>query len=121
MIDLNDITIANYCHVADNAKSNELGWLWHRRLGHASFHLIDKLIKYNLIVEILSISFEENKICNACQLGKQMKKSFRLKNVASTSRPLELLHLDLFGPTRTTSLGGSKYGLIVLDDFSRFT
>ena len=36
MIDLNDITIANHCLVADNAKSNELGWLWNRRLGYAS-------------------------------------------------------------------------------------
>ena len=50
-----------------------------------------------------------------------MKKSFRLKNVVSTSRLLELLHLDLFRPTRTTSLGGRKYVLIVVDDFSRFT
>ena len=53
MIDLNDITIANHCLIADNAKSIELGWLCHRRLGHASFYLIDKLIKKDLIVGIL--------------------------------------------------------------------
>ena len=52
MIDLNDITIINHCFVADNAKSNELGWLWHRRLRHARFYLIDKLIKNDLIVGI---------------------------------------------------------------------
>ena len=50
-----------------------------------------------------------------------MRKSFKSKNVISTSRPLELLHLNLFGPTRTTSLEGSKYGLVVVDDFSKFT
>ena len=50
-----------------------------------------------------------------------MRKSFKSKNIVSTSRPLELLHLDLFGPTRITSLGGSKYRLVVVDDFSRFT
>ena len=27
MIDLNDITVVNHCLVADNAKSNKLGWL----------------------------------------------------------------------------------------------
>ena len=43
------------------------------------------------------------------------------RNVVSTTKPLELLHLDLFGPTRITSLGGKKYGLIIVDDFSRFT
>ena len=70
MIDLNDITIANHCLVADNAKSNELDWSWHRRLGHASFYLMDKLIKKDLIVGIPYITFNEDKICNACQLRK---------------------------------------------------
>ena len=63
----------------------------------------------------------KDKICNACQLKKQTRRFFKSKNVVSTSTPLELLHLDLFGPTRTTSLGGSKYGLVVVDDFSKFT
>ena len=70
MIDLNDITIANHCLVADNAKSIELDWLWHRRLGHASFYLTDKLIKKNLVFEISHISFNEDKIYDACQLKK---------------------------------------------------
>ena len=30
------------------------------------------------------------------------------------------MYLNLFGPTRTTSLEGRKYGLVVVDDFSRF-
>ena len=67
------------------------------------------------------ISFNKDKICNVCQLEKQTRKSFRSKNVASISRLLELLHLDLFGPTRIICLGSKKYGLVVIDDFSRFT
>jgi transposase InsO family protein len=43
------------------------------------------------------------------------------KNVMTTSRPLELLHMDLFGPVTYLSIGGSKYGLVTVDDFSRFT
>ena len=39
----------------------------------------------------------------------------------STSRPLELLHIDLFDPSRTMSLGGNYYGLVIVDDYSRFT
>jgi hypothetical protein len=39
----------------------------------------------------------------------------------TTSRPLELLHMDLFRPVAYLSIGGSKYGLVVDDDFSRFT
>jgi transposase InsO family protein len=39
----------------------------------------------------------------------------------TTSRPLELLHMDLFGPVAYLSIGGSKYGLVIVDDFSCFT
>jgi len=41
--------------------------------------------------------------------------------VVSTSRRLELLHIDLFGPSRTVSLGVNYYGLVVVDDYSLFT
>jgi hypothetical protein len=44
-----------------------------------------------------------------------------IANVMTTSRPLELLHMDLFGPVAYLSIGGSKYGLVIVDDFSRFT
>jgi hypothetical protein len=43
------------------------------------------------------------------------------KNMMTTSRPLELLHMDLFGPIAYLSIRGSKYGLVIVDDFSRFT
>jgi hypothetical protein len=35
----------------------------------------------------------------------------------TTSRPLELLHMDLFGPVAYLNIGGSKYGLVIVDDF----
>ena len=38
-----------------------------------------------------------------------------------TSRPLKLLHINLMGPTRVQSLGGKKYILVVVDDFTRYT
>jgi len=41
--------------------------------------------------------------------------------MVSTSRPLELLHMDLFGPSRTMSLGGNYYSLVVVDDYSNLT
>ena len=50
-------------------------------------------------------------------MGKQIKN----KNFISTSRPLELLHLDLFGPSRTPSLRGKSYTYVIVDDFSRYT
>ena len=38
-----------------------------------------------------------------------------------TSRLQELLHIDLMGPARVQSLGGKKYILMVVDDFTRYT
>jgi transposase InsO family protein len=43
------------------------------------------------------------------------------KNVMTTERSLELLHIDLFSPIPFISIDGSKYCLVILDDYSRFT
>ena len=60
-------------------------------------------------------------MCSACQAGKQVGAPYPPKNILSTSRPLKLLHMDLFGPIAYISIGGNKYGLVIVDDFSRFT
>jgi len=52
---------------------------------------------------------------------KIVKTSFKSKGIVSTSRPLELLHIDLFGPVSTASIYGSKYGLVIVDDYSRWS
>ena len=44
-----------------------------------------------------------------------------MKNIMTTRRPLELFHMDLFGPNSYKSLGGNSFALVVVDDFSRFT
>ena len=59
--------------------------------------LLSKLSKLNLVKGLLVTKFVKDKICDACQLGKQTKSSFKKKKFISTSRPLELLHMDLFG------------------------
>jgi hypothetical protein len=39
----------------------------------------------------------------------------------TTIRPLEMLHMDLFGPVAYISIGGNKYVLIIVDNYSCFT
>jgi hypothetical protein len=39
----------------------------------------------------------------------------------TTIRPLEMLHMDLFGPIAYISIDGNKYVLVIIDDYSRFT
>nr|GEU53167.1 retrovirus-related Pol polyprotein from transposon TNT 1-94 [Tanacetum cinerariifolium] len=52
-------------------------------------------------------------------IGKQAHASYKAKNVVSTTRCLELLHMDLFGPSTVRSYGGHRYTLIIVDDYSR--
>ena len=43
------------------------------------------------------------------------------KDVISTNKVLDVLHMDLFGPSRTASLARNLYALVIVDDFSRYT
>ena len=81
-------------------------WLWHCRTAHINMHHLNHLVKKDLVIGLPKLKFEKNKLCEACKKGKQVKNSFQSKTV-STSKPLELLHIDLSGPSRTMSLGGN--------------
>ena len=52
---------------------NDNAWLWHRRLGHVSMKLISKISSKELVKGILNIKFVKDNVCDACQLGKQIK------------------------------------------------
>ncbi|GKE40956.1 putative ribonuclease H-like domain-containing protein, partial [Tanacetum coccineum] len=95
--------------------------LWHRRLGHINFKNINKLVKGNLVRGLPLKIFENDHSCVACQKEKQHKASYKTKLVNSISRPLYMLHMDLFGPTNVKSLMKKSYCLVVTDDFSRFS
>jgi hypothetical protein len=70
---------------------------------------------------LTNVHFEKDRVCSACQAGKQIGVHHPHKNIMTTDRPLELLHINLFGPIAYISIGGSKYCLVIVDDYSRFT
>jgi transposase InsO family protein len=80
-----------------------------------------KLLKGEHVLGLTDVCFDKDRSCATCQAGKHVGTTHQSKNVMMTSRPLELLHMDLFGPVSYLSTGGSKYGLVIVDDFSRFT
>ena len=102
------------------AKS-DMGWLWHRRLDHFGMRNLAKLQKEGHILGLTNFVFEKDRLCSACQAGKQVGAPHPAKNILTSNRPLKLLHMDLFGTITYISIGGNKYGLIIADDFSRFT
>jgi transposase InsO family protein len=98
-----------------------MGWLWHSRLAHVGMKNLHKLLKGEHVLGLINVCFEKYRPCAACQAGKQVGSTHHNKNVMTTSRPLELLHMDLFRPVAYLSVRGSKYGLVIVDDFSCFT
>jgi hypothetical protein len=101
------------------AKSS-MGWLWHRWLAHVGMRNLAKLLKDEHIVGLTNVHFEKDRICKACQDRNQVGPPHPLKNIIRNSSPLELIHMDLFGPVSYISIGGNKYGLVVVDDYSCF-
>ena len=71
-------------------------------------------MKNNLVRGLKDVKFEKVKICSACQAGKQVENTHPTKAFMSTTRVLELHHMDLFGPTTYKSLGGNLYCLVIL-------
>jgi len=65
---------------------------------------LNKLVKHDLVFGLPKIKFIKDKLCDACQKGKQTKVSFEPKHIVSTFRPLELIHMDLFHPSRNRIL-----------------
>jgi transposase InsO family protein len=99
----------------------DLGWLWHRQLAHVGMRNLAKLQKDEHILGLTNIVFEKDRLCSACQAEKQVGAHHPAKNFLSSSRPLKLLHMDLFGPIAYISIDCNKYGLVIVDEFSCFT
>ena len=95
--------------------------LWHHRFGHENFKQVAKVSKLEAIGGLPKFGKVKKTIYGTCQIGKQTKASHHKVNMIATSRCLELLHVDLIGPTRTESLGGKRYIMVIVDDFSRYT
>jgi transposase InsO family protein len=102
------------------AKTN-MGWLWYCRLAYVGMRNIHKLQKEGHILGLINVAFEKDRPCEACQAGKQVGAPHHAKNIITTTRPLEMLHMDLFGHITYISIGGNKYGLVIIDDYSCFT
>jgi len=92
--------------------------IWHHRLGHAATDVVVQILQ--------NFSYEKNKVvsCSTICFSCQLMKSHRLPTHLCSSRaskPLELIHIDIWGPASVKSTSGVKYFILFLDDFSRYT
>ncbi|GJY46940.1 retrovirus-related pol polyprotein from transposon TNT 1-94 [Tanacetum coccineum] len=71
-----------------------------------------------LVKNLPKLKFDQH-FCDACKIGKKAHASHKATNIVSTTRCLELLHMDLFSPSAVRSYGGNCYTLVIVDDYSR--
>lgn len=86
--------------IEEKGRKSEI-WLWHRRLGHASFGYLRKLMP-KLFKNFDVSSFK----CDVCELAKSHRVSFPL-SMNKSSIPFMVLHSDVWGPSKVATLGGS--------------
>ncbi|KAH9782717.1 Integrase catalytic domain-containing protein [Citrus sinensis] len=89
--------------------------LWHVRLGHAGEKSLQTLMRHGLLkgTKTCKLNF-----CEHCVVGKKTRVKFGTAN-HDTREILEYVHSDVWGPTKTASIGGSHYFVTFVDDFSR--
>uniref|UniRef100_A0A2N9IVE1 Integrase catalytic domain-containing protein n=1 Tax=Fagus sylvatica TaxID=28930 RepID=A0A2N9IVE1_FAGSY len=90
--------------------------LWHLRLGHVSVQKLRSLVSSGFLGQVKHDSVD----CVSCQLAKQPALSFTNSD-SSSHASFDLIHSDIWGPSPTATVGGSKYFVIFVDDFSRYT
>jgi hypothetical protein len=82
---------------------------------------LHKIQKEGHILGLTKVAFRKDRSCGACQAGKQVGVPHHAKNIMTITKPLEMLHMDLFSSITNISIGGNKYGLVIIDDYSCFT
>nr|GEU88788.1 retrovirus-related Pol polyprotein from transposon TNT 1-94 [Tanacetum cinerariifolium] len=114
-ITLQDTNSSNPICLMAKATSSQ-AWLWHHRLSHLNFDTINLRSKNDIVVGLPKLKFVKDHLCSSSK-----RKSFHTKPTPSSKRQLQLLHMDLCGPMRVTSINGKRYVLVIVDDYSRYT
>lgn len=92
----------------------------HRRLGHANLIVVKEMAKRVGIV-VTSAALKDIP-CDDCVLGKSARVSVdRTKADPRSSAPGQYIHTDLNGPMEVKSIGGARYAMVFVDDFTRVT
>ena len=92
--------------------------LWHKRLGHFHTKGLQRMTQFDAVRGLPPLQFSRY-TCTGCQLGKHTRTKLPKQTRHSTSHILELIHTDVCGPFRVNSLGGHRFFVTFIDDFSR--
>lgn len=82
--------------------------LWHKRFGHIGFDSM----------RFLNLKIPNGLKCKICIKGKQSRKPFNVTGDRARKK-LEVIHTDVCGPLPVQSIGGNRYFVTFIDDFTR--
>ncbi|XP_021761303.1 uncharacterized protein LOC110726145 [Chenopodium quinoa] len=106
------LQIATFASANTQGDIDNQAKLLHLRLGHLPF---TQLI---LVDPMISSKSSVDTICHICPAARQYRLSFPNSLIKST-RPFQLLHIDLWGPHRVVTHNNYSIFLTIDDDFSR--
>lgn len=108
-----DATILAECHFVKKIENLSK---WHRIFAHQNINQIKLILSKN---NIKFIDDGANFVCEQCLSGKQHRMPFPASESRAKER-LELVHADVCGPMKDTSLGGARYFLVLKDDYTSY-
>jgi hypothetical protein len=88
--------------------------MWHSHLGHLGPDALSSLSRSSFI----HCTSNKHEFCHACQLVKHTRLPFHSSS-HHAEHPFDLIHLDLW-TSPVVSVSGSKYYLVILDDFTHY-
>ncbi|GBN07120.1 Retrovirus-related Pol polyprotein from transposon TNT 1-94 [Araneus ventricosus] len=110
-IDLKPLNEYNIeCNLVENPDDSYE--IWRKRLCHLNQQYMLQM------KSVIDFNLNSNFQCDSCNLGKITRKFHPPITNDQSNDVLELIHADLCGPVHVESLGGSKYFLIIVDDYS---
>jgi hypothetical protein len=112
------LSLESITPAARKASVTEDSWIWHKRLGHLNFASMKKMQQKEMVCG-LPVLTEVEDVCAGCALGKHHREKFDKEQAWRASYPLELIHTNLCGPMQNESVGGNRYFITFIDDYSR--
>lgn len=115
-VNLNAIELNCFSSVSNDDER----WLWHFRFGHLNFRSLNQLGAKGM-VKGLPIIRQPDGLCEGCLTSKQPRNSVKEYSHSRAKHPLEVVYSDVCGPMETSSLGGNRYFITFVDEFTRKT
>ena len=116
MFEVHDLKIPSQVVSAATTTATFSPDLWHAHLGHPSLSHLQLLASQGYLGSVQCQNFD----CTSCHFGKQTKFPFNNRDSFS-SAPFDLIHSNIWGPVPVPIEGGSRYFIIFMDEFSRYT